>query len=120
MKELKFIIVLLFAGIIGCTPSITREEQLAIMFAQHSEWSEHHKDLIRKYTFGMGMTPVQVELAWNTNLTFEWESSSGYSYYSTNNISRCQDGRPYCTFRWSFCFYEDKLESWSKSPSSSY
>lgn len=121
MKELKFIIVLLFVGIIGCAPSLTREEQLAIAFAQHPEWSEYHKDSIRKYTFEIGMTPAQVALAWNSRtFNFEWESSRGYSYYSTNTIEQI-DGY-YRSCRWRFCFYKDRLESWSKSasPSSTY
>jgi len=109
---------LLCVFVYGCAPELTREEKEIIAFGQHPEWSEYHKDLIRRHIFETGMSPLQVELAWNIILTFERESSRGYSYYSANvpyfgSVSG-YSGR-YHRFRYRFCFYDDKLESWSKS-----
>jgi len=122
MKKLKFIIVLLFVGIIGCAPELTRREKASIGVLGHPEWSEYHKQLIKEGTIETGMTPEQVELAREWNLTFEWRSSGGTSYYSAGNWGKCPRGYSgrSCYFRWRLCFYDDKLESWSNRVSTPY
>jgi len=98
---------------------LQREVDLTQIFSHHPEWSEHHKNLIRRKTFCVGMSPEQVELSFasSSNLTFEWEGSRDYSYYSAYLLYDCPSGYSgrICTFRVSFCFYDGKLQSWSKS-----
>lgn len=117
MKKLKFIIVLLFVGIIGCAPELTREDKLAIGFAQHPEWSEYHKQLIEQGIMETGMTVEQVELAWGWLLVWEWESGTS-SYYIAKIWRKCPSGYHTrsggCPFIYSLRFYKGKLDSWSR------
>jgi len=125
-KSLLAILLCVFGD--GCAPELTREEKLAIGFAQHPEWSERDKQLMEGRNIDIGMTPEQVELAWDMHLRLEYADSSDRVHYEGRN----------CTSRWSqdlvtngkyeyknwgllagtysFCFRDGRLEDWSWSP----
>jgi hypothetical protein len=84
---------------------LQREARLTQIFSRHPEWLEKIKQCIKDKKICIGMTPEQVELAWDCRIIREYASSSGREMYEESGSTSVGG--------YSFWFYNGKLEDWS-------
>ena len=125
MLRIKVFVLVLFMFVVGCSPCYYYfgvchdkpvRENLSEIFAQHPEWPERIKQLIRDKEICTGMTPEQVEVAWGSGLTLESGDSYGYKLYTQNYLGDWKSDNTSGWRHYRFRFYNGKLKRWSWSP----
>ncbi len=96
---------LLCVFVCGCSPVLTRGERLEEVFAVHPEWSLMVKQKIVFGTICLGMTPEQVQLAWDRGtLRQTYRDSDGREGYEIR----------FTTVHYHFSFQDGKLVDWQE------